>query len=68
LITKGKYLMTHVLNARWYAVAVQDRELYRQLLTKVLESPGGQLPESRLTDEAAKIKAGRLLEKIDDYF
>ncbi len=26
--TKGKYLMTHVLNARWYAVAVQDRELF----------------------------------------
>jgi hypothetical protein len=67
-ITKGKYLMTHVLNARWYAVAVQDRELFKQLLTKVLDAPAGQLPESRLTDEAAKLKAGRLLEKIDDYF
>jgi hypothetical protein len=67
-ITKGKYLMTHVLNARWYAVAVQDRELYKQLLTKVLAAPGGELPESRLTDEAAKRKAGFLLEKIDDYF
>ena len=67
-VTKGKYLMTHVLNARWYAVAVQDRELFKQLLTKVVESPSGQLPESRLTDEAAKMKAGRLLEKIDDYF
>ena len=67
-VTKGEYLMTHVLNARWYAVAVQDRELFKQLLTKVLDSPPGQLPESRLTDEAAKLKAGRLLEKIDDYF
>ena len=67
-ITKGKYLMTHVLNARWYAVAVQDRELYKQLLTKVLETPAGQLPEARLTDEAAKRKAGRLLKEIDDYF
>jgi hypothetical protein len=67
-VTKGEYLMTHVLNARWYAVAVQDRELFKQLLTKVLESPPGRLPESRLTDEAAKLKAGRLLEKIDDYF
>lgn len=66
--TKGKYLMGHVLNARWYAVAVQDRELYKQLLTKVLETPAGQLPESRLTDEAAKRRAERLLEKIDDYF
>ena len=66
--TKGEYLMTHVLNARWYAVAVQDRELFKQLLVKVVESPSGQLPEARLTDEAAKRKARFLLEKIDDYF
>lgn len=67
-ITKGSYLMTHYLNARWYAVAVQDRELFKQLLTKVIESPSGVLPEARLTDEAAKKKAAALLEKIDDYF
>ena len=67
-ITRGQYLMTHVLNARWYAVAVQDRELFKQLLTKVAESPAGALPEARLTDEAAKRKAAVMLEKIDDYF
>jgi hypothetical protein len=67
-ITRGEYLMAHVLNARWYAVAVQDRELFKQLLTKVLESPAGVLPEARLTDEAAKKKAAMYLEKIDDFF
>jgi hypothetical protein len=67
-VTKGDYLMAHVLNARWYAVAMQDRDLYQQLLKKVLESPSGRLPEARLTDEAAKRKAAVLLEKIDDYF
>lgn len=67
-ITRGHYLMTHVLNARWYAVATQDRELFKQLLTKVLESPAGVLPDARLTDEAAKKKAAQLLEKIDDFF
>lgn len=67
-ITRGHYLMTHVLNARWYAVAVQDRELFKQLLTKVIESPAGVLPEARLTDEAAKRKAAIYLEKIDEYF
>jgi hypothetical protein len=66
--TKGEYLMTHVLNARWYAVAVQDRELFAQLLKKVLESPSGRLALSRLSDEAAKRKATVLLEKIDDFF
>jgi hypothetical protein len=66
--TKGEYLMTDVLTARWYAVAVQDRELFKRLLTRAIESPSGQLPEARLTDEAAKRKAAGLLEKIDDYF
>lgn len=66
--TKGQYLMTHYLNARWYAVAVQDKELFKQLLTKILETPSGQLPEARLTDEAAKRKAKALLEKTDDLF
>lgn len=67
-ITKGQYLMAHVLNARWYAVAVQDRELFKQLLGKALSSPAGLLPEARLSDEAAKRMAASLLEKIDDYF
>ncbi|MFI5363026.1 MAG: TRAP transporter TatT component family protein [Elusimicrobiota bacterium] len=67
-VTNGRYLMTLVLEARWYAVAAQDRDLFKQLLTKVVEAPSGGLPESRLTDEAAKRKAGRLLEQIDDYF
>ncbi len=66
--TSGQYLMTDVLDARWYAVAAQDRELFKRLLTQVVESPAGRLPEARLTDEAAKRKAVILLEKIDDYF
>lgn len=66
--TKGDYLMTHVLDARWYAVAVQDKELFTQLLKKVLDSPSGRLPEARLTDEAAKRKAAAYLEKTDDLF
>lgn len=66
--TRGKSLMADVLNARWYAVAAQDRELFKRLLTKVLQAPAGELPESRLTDEAAKRKAAVLLEKADEYF
>ncbi len=67
-MTRGDYQMTHVLNARWYAVAIQDRDLFVKLLKKVLESSSGKLPEARLTDEAAKRKAATLLEKTDDYF
>jgi hypothetical protein len=68
LSVKDEYLMTDVLDARWHAVAVQDKELFTQLLKKVVDSPSGRLPEARLTDEAAKRKAAALLEKTDDYF
>jgi len=66
--TSDRYLMAYLLEARWYAVAVQDRELFKQLLAKVADASFVSLPEARLTDEAAKRKARALLEKIDDYF
>ena len=67
-LTAGKYLMAYVLEARYYAVAVQDRELFTALLTRVKDSPAGALPGARLTDEIAKEKAAALLEKADDLF
>lgn len=67
-LTAGKYLMAYVLEARYYAVAVQDRDLFKALLERVLEAPAGTLPGARLTDEVAKEKAKKLLEKIDEYF
>ena len=66
--TGGKFLMTYVLEARYYAVAAQDKELFKSLLDKVGQAPAGELPNARLTDEVAKQRAAALLEKIDDYF
>ncbi len=66
--TQDRYLMNSVMEARWYAVAVQDKDLFKSLLEAVASAPAGTLPEARLTDEAAKRKAAVLLEKIDDYF
>lgn len=66
--TQDRYLMNSVMEARWYAVAVQDKALFKSLLDAVAAAPVGALPEARLTDEAAKRKASVLLEKIDDYF
>ena len=50
-LTAGKYLMAYVLEARYYAVAVQDRELFTALLTRVKDSPAGALPDARLSAE-----------------
>lgn len=67
-VNGGKFLTAHLLEARYYAVAAQDQELFKSLLAKVKESEAGALPESRLADEVAKKKAAALLEKINDYF
>ncbi len=68
LITKGDYLMAHVLEAKSLAVALQDKDLFRALLAKVKDGAAGTLPGARLADEVAKRKAAALLERIDDYF
>jgi hypothetical protein len=64
----GEYLMAYVLEAQSYAVAVQDRSLFESLLKKVKDLPAGQLPNARLSDEVAKEKAARLLEKENELF
>ena len=67
-LSEGKFLMGNVLFAKYYAIQMQDRELYKNLLVKVLDTPGDVLAEQRLVNEIAKIKASKLLKDIEDYF
>ncbi len=67
-MNQGKYLMGYVLEAKYYAVAVQNQSLFESLLKKVEELPAGELPNARLMDAVAKEKAKRLLEKENDLF
>jgi len=67
-LTENKYLMTQMLYAKTYAVQTQNRELFERLLKTVLETPGDVLPEQRLANEVAKLKAQNLLEAADDLF
>lgn len=64
----GKFLMAGALEARWHAVATQDRERFAALLEGVAAAPAGALPGARLADEAAKRRAAALLANIDEYF
>ncbi|MDE2237794.1 MAG: hypothetical protein KGK30_07885, partial [Elusimicrobia bacterium] len=66
--THEEYLMAYVLEARYAAVALQDRALFTGLLRQVLAAPAGRLPNARLTDEVAKLEAKNLLERTDDFF
>lgn len=67
-LTENKYLLTHFLYAKTYAVQMQDRELFERLLKTVLETPLDVLPERGLANKVAKIKAQRLLDEADDLF
>jgi tetratricopeptide (TPR) repeat protein len=66
--TDGKYLMTKVMFARFYAVIVQDRDLYTKTLKEVIAAPNDLYPQQRLANALAKKRAERYLKKIEEYF
>jgi len=67
-ISKGNFLIDYYYQAKYYAMPIQDRSLFESLLQKVITSPPDLLPEQRLVNEVAKVKAKNLLYKIDEYF
>ncbi|HEX6278296.1 MAG TPA: TRAP transporter TatT component family protein [Polyangiaceae bacterium] len=66
--TGGKNLMYMVIEAQIVAVALQDRALYKALLTKVIEAPSDINPDERLLNQLAKRRAARYLAQIDQLF
>lgn len=54
---KRKFLMTLVVYAQTYAVQNQDRALFDSLLSEALTTPASALPEQRLANELAKLRA-----------
>ncbi|MBF0492647.1 MAG: hypothetical protein HQM15_07695 [Deltaproteobacteria bacterium] len=66
--TQNKYLMIKVLKAQFYAVQIQDKNLFRSLLQEVLNADATVLPEQRLANEVAKKRAAILLSKEKLFF
>ena len=54
--------------AKTYAVQAQDKKLFVEQLDAVIKSSGNILPEQRLANEVAKLKAKRLLKMVDELF
>lgn len=67
-ISESKYLVFSLLYARYYAVQIQDKELFVETLNKVISAPPNLLPEKNLANEIARIKAKELLAEVDEYF
>ena len=67
-ISESKFLVMHVMYAKFYAYQIQDRDLFVETLQKVIDAPDDILPEKTLANQVAKMKARALLEDIDEYF
>ncbi len=67
-LTQNKFLIIPMMYARTVAIQTQDKDLFEKLLNQVLDAPPDILPEQRLANEIAKLKARKLLEDADDYF
>lgn len=64
----GRFLLAKVYFARYYAVRVQDRELFIRLLHEVEAADPQALEDACLPNAAARLKARRLREQVDDLF
>lgn len=67
-ITDGRFLMGKALFAHYYMRAVNDRAGYVRLLNEVIDAPSDIMPEQRLANELAKVRARRWLKDTDEYF
>ncbi len=67
-ISGGNFLIDYFYKAKYYAIPTQDKELFENLINKVISTPSDVLPEQRLVNEVAKVKAKKLLSQIDEYF
>lgn len=67
-ISGGRYLLPYVFYARYYAVQVQDRQLYEQLLNYVIESRIEVLEGAELLNVIAKRKAEKFKTMVEEFF
>ena len=63
-----EYFATYVLYADTYAVKMQDRELFTELLTYVINTPADVVPEMLPEQKVEQRKAQDLLDRADELF
>ena len=67
-ITHNKFMLAKVLYAKTYCVQVQNKEEFEKALDEVDDFDVDSVPELRLVNSVAKLKAERLREEEDDKF
>jgi tetratricopeptide (TPR) repeat protein len=66
--SQGKFLMTSVFFAQYYARQRLDRNLFVSTLKKVLSTPADSDPDLTLVNTLAHKKAQKLLDQVEDFF
>ncbi len=67
-VSENKFLLARVLLARRYAVAMQDKEMFRAELIRVLQTDPAIWPGQRLANEIAHRRAKRYLKLEKEFF
>ena len=65
---KGKFLMANIYYALYYAKNTFDKELYRSILKRTLDTPADIVPDLTLLNTVAHRRAEKMLEAVDDFF
>jgi hypothetical protein len=65
---RGKFLMTQVYYAQYYAKKRFDKDLFTATLEAVLRTPVDVEPDLTLMNTVAQQKATVMLKEADDYF
>jgi hypothetical protein len=67
-LSAGKFLLAPYYEARYYAVQVQDKELFTTLLQEIEDTAPDQLREVCLINAVVKEKAKRLAARKEELF
>ena len=67
-INDGKFLMSKLYLARYYAYPKQDLKLYKQALQEILDAPSDIYPGEEAATSLAKSRAKRWLDQVDVLF
>jgi hypothetical protein len=67
-LSQRKFFLAHYYFAKYYAVRVQDKELFLALIREIERAPYNELKRACLINAVMKQKTQHLLQMIDDLF
>lgn len=66
--TQGKFYLAQVYFAKYYAVRVQDKEIFARALAEVIHGNPGDLKDVCLINQVMQVRARELAKQLEDLF